>query len=141
MFQRGSPTDSSSKANVNVGSRFGESALMYARGLPAVKLLLRAGASDNDKDITGKTSLYWATQRVDPDAVQALIKAGANVNAKDDKGISALKLAKLEAAQTSHQGQAMPTSLECKGSFICWSNPGHHQRIPKSREAGHFERN
>ncbi len=50
------------KANVNVGSRFGMTALMYARGLPVVKLLLNAGASVNDKDITGKTALYWATQ-------------------------------------------------------------------------------
>jgi ankyrin repeat protein len=41
------------KANVNVGSRFGKTALMYARGLPVLKLLLGAGASVNDKDITG----------------------------------------------------------------------------------------
>jgi len=84
------------KANVNVGSRFGMTALMYARGLPVVKLLLNAGASVNDKDITGKTALYWATQRADREVVRALIEAGASVNAKDDKGMSALHLAKLE---------------------------------------------
>jgi hypothetical protein len=84
------------KANVNVGSRFGMTALMYARGLPVVKLLLNAGASVNDKDITGKTALYWATQRADPEVARALIEAGASVNAKDDKGMSALHLAKLE---------------------------------------------
>jgi hypothetical protein len=84
------------KANVNVGSRSGMTALMYARGLPTVKLLLGAGASVNDKDITGKTALYYAAQQADPDVVQALIKAGANVNAKDDRGISAYQLARLE---------------------------------------------
>jgi ankyrin repeat protein len=84
------------KANVNVGSRLGMTALMYARGLPVVRLLLSAGASVKDKDITGKTALYWATQQADPDVVRVLIEAGACVNAKDDKGMSALQLAKLE---------------------------------------------
>jgi len=84
------------KANVNVGSEFGMTALMYARCLPVVKLLLSAGASVKDKDITGKTALYWATQQADPDVVRVLIEAGASVNAKDDKGMSALQLAKLE---------------------------------------------
>lgn len=84
------------KANVNVGSRFGMTALMYARGLPVVKLLLNAGASVKDKDITGKTALYWAAQQADPEVVRALIEAGADVNAKDDKGMSALQLAKME---------------------------------------------
>jgi hypothetical protein len=84
------------KANVNVGSRFGMTALMYARGVPVVKLLLSAGASVKDKDITGKTALYWATQRADPEVVRVLIEAGASVNAKDDKGMSALQLAKAE---------------------------------------------
>lgn len=85
----------SRKANVNAASEFGMTALMYAQGLPIVKLLLRAGASVKDKDITGKTALYYAVQRADPDVVGALIKAGANINAKDDKGMSALQLAKL----------------------------------------------
>ncbi len=84
------------KANVNVGSMFGMTALMYARGLPVVKLLLSAGASVKDKDITGKPALYWATQQADPEVVRVLIKAGANVNAKDDQGMSALQLAKLD---------------------------------------------
>lgn len=84
------------KANVNVGSRFGMTALMYARGLPVAKLLLSAGASVKDKDITGKTALYWATQRADPEVVQVLLEAGASVNAKDDKGMSAPQLAKAE---------------------------------------------
>jgi hypothetical protein len=84
------------KANINVGSRFGVTALMYARGLPVVKLLLGAGASVKDKDITGKTALYWATQRADPEVVRVLIEAGANVNAKVDMGMSALQLAKAE---------------------------------------------
>ena len=71
---------------------------MYARGLAALKLLIAAGASVNDKNITGETALYYATQRADPDAVRALIEAGADVNAKDDKGMSPLHLAQLELA-------------------------------------------
>jgi uncharacterized protein len=84
------------KANPNIGSRFGMTALMWARGVPAVKLLLTSGAYVNDKEITGKTALYWATQRVDPEVVRVLIEAGASVNAKDDTGMSALQLASVE---------------------------------------------
>jgi hypothetical protein len=83
------------KANVNVGSKFGMTALMYARGVRVVKLLLAAGAAVNDKDISGKTALYYATASNDPDAVKAMIEAGADVNAKDDKERTALGLAKL----------------------------------------------
>lgn len=84
------------KANVNIGSKVGMTALMYAQGTPVTKLLLAAGASVNDKEITGRTALHFATMRADPDAVSALIQAGANVNALDDKGISALHIANLQ---------------------------------------------
>lgn len=83
------------KANINVGDRFGETALMYARYLP-INLLVGAGAFVNDKDITGKTALYYATARADPDVVRVFVKAGANVNVRDDKGMSVLHLAKLQ---------------------------------------------
>ena len=84
------------KANINVGDQSGRTALMYARGIGVVEILLDAGAFVNDKDIKGTTALQWATAVSDADVVQALIKAGANVNARDDKGMSALHLAKLE---------------------------------------------
>jgi ankyrin repeat protein len=86
------------KANVNIGNRFGMTALMYARSFAKVRMLIAAGASVNDKNITGETALYYSTQRADPDAVKALIEAGANVNAKNDKNMSALHLARLELA-------------------------------------------
>jgi Ankyrin repeats (3 copies)/Ankyrin repeat len=89
------------KANVNVGDRFGMTALMYARGTAVVKSLLDAGALVKDKDIRGRTALYFAAQRADPGVVEALIKAGANVNAKDDKGMSPLKIAELNLCCTN----------------------------------------
>jgi ankyrin repeat protein len=82
------------KANVNIGSRYGNTALMEARGLPVVKLLLSAGSVVNDKNINGRTALHWAAWRGDPEVVKVLIEAGANVNAKDDKGETALDLVK-----------------------------------------------
>jgi ankyrin repeat protein len=84
------------KANVNIGSKFGMTALMYASGLPVVKLLLRAGALVNDKNLSGRTALHYATQRADAEVVGALIDAGADVNAKDDNGMTALQIANLE---------------------------------------------
>jgi hypothetical protein len=83
------------KANVNIGSKGGTTALIYARTMPVIKLLLAAGAAINDREIDGKTALYYATQRGDADGVNALLEAGANVNAKDDKGMTALSLARL----------------------------------------------
>ena len=105
------------KANVNAASEFGMTALMYAQGLPVVRLLLRAGASVNEKDVTGKTALYYAVQQADPDVVRALIKAGANVNAQDDKGMSALQLAKRHCTLRTFQIRVfvMPTTAEFKG--------------------------
>ena len=82
------------KANVNVASRFGVTALMYARNLPTVKLLLEAGASVKDKDTYGRTPLRYAVEGADPEVVRALIEAGADVNAKDDKDMSVLQVAK-----------------------------------------------
>jgi len=82
------------KANVNIGSRFGNTALMEARGLSVVKLLLSAGSAVNDKNIDGRTALHWAAWRGDPEVVKVLLDAGANVNAKDDKGLTALDLVK-----------------------------------------------
>lgn len=84
------------KANLNIGNRFGMTALMYARSFAKVRMLIAAGASVNDKNITGETALYYSTQRADPDAVKALIEAGANVNAKNDKNMSPLHLAQIE---------------------------------------------
>jgi ankyrin repeat protein len=84
------------KANVNAASEYGMTALMYAQGLPVVRLLLGAGASVREKDVTGKTALHYGVQRADPGVVRALIRAGANVNAQDNKGMSPLQVAKLE---------------------------------------------
>jgi hypothetical protein len=82
------------KANVNIGSKFGNTALMEARGLSVVKQLLSAGAAVNDKNIKGRTALHWAAWRGDLEVVKALIEAGASVNAKDDQGLTALELVK-----------------------------------------------
>ena len=94
------------KANVNIGNKFGMTALMYARGFAALRMLIAAGASVNDKNLTGETALYYATQRADPDAVRALLEAGANVNAKNDKGVSPLHLAQLELASDKASTQS-----------------------------------
>jgi len=84
------------KANVNAASRFGVTPLMYASGLPEVKLLLEAGASAKDKNLSGRTALHYAAQRgADLEVVRVLIEAGADVNAKDDKGMTALQFATL----------------------------------------------
>lgn len=95
------------KANLNVGSRFGMTALMYARGIPVVKLLLGAGASVKDRDLSGRTALHYATQRADPEVVRALIEAGADVNAKDDKGMTALQLANLQLRSDNFADQGL----------------------------------
>ncbi len=90
------------KANVNIGSRYGTTALMEARSLSVAKLLLSAGAAVNDEDIKGKTALHWAAWRGDSEVVKALIEAGANVNAKDDKKMTALDLAKQQLGYTKN---------------------------------------
>jgi ankyrin repeat protein len=92
------------KTNVNVADRFGMTALMYARGIPAVKLLLVAGPSVKDKDLSGRTALHYATQRADSEVVRVLIEAGAEVNAKDDKGMTSLKLANLQLRSSNFGG-------------------------------------
>ncbi|HEV2397323.1 MAG TPA: ankyrin repeat domain-containing protein [Candidatus Sulfotelmatobacter sp.] len=83
-------------ANVNIGSRFGETALMCARALPVVRMLISAGASVNDENMTGETALYYATQRADPDAVKALLEVGANVTTRNNRGMAPLDRAQLE---------------------------------------------
>jgi ankyrin repeat protein len=102
------------KANVNAASRVGMTALMYANGIPVVKLLLGAGASVKDKDFSGKTALYYATQRADPEVVRALIEAGADVNARDDKGRSALQLANLQLRYDNFSNQALRDAYRVK---------------------------
>lgn len=47
-----------------------------------------------------RRSLYYATQRADPDAVKALIEAEANVNAKNNRDMTPLHLAQLELASS-----------------------------------------
>jgi ankyrin repeat protein len=95
------------KANVNAASRVGMTALMYARGTPVVKLLLGAGASVKTKDFSGKTALYYATQRADPEVVRALIEAGADVNARDNKDRTALQLASLQLRSDNFSSRAL----------------------------------
>jgi hypothetical protein len=102
------------KANVNVASRFGMTALMYARGLPAVKLLLGAGASVKDKDLSGRTALHYATQRADPEVVRVLIEAGADVSAKDDKGMTARQLANLQLRSDNFADQGSRDSYKTR---------------------------
>jgi ankyrin repeat protein len=94
------------KANVNIGNKFGMTALMYARSFAALRMLIAAGASVDDKNLTGETALYYATQRADADAVRALLEAGANVNAKNDKGMSPLHLAQLQLESRNFSTQS-----------------------------------
>jgi ankyrin repeat protein len=102
------------KANVNAASKVGMTALMYANNIPIVKLLLGAGASVKDKDFSGKTALYYATQRADPEVVRTLIEAGADVNARDDKGRSALQLANLQLRYDNFSNQALRYAYRAK---------------------------
>jgi uncharacterized protein len=82
------------KANVNIGDKFGITALMNAQGARTTRLLLAAGAHVNDKDLRGRTALHWAALRGDPEVVKALIEVGVRVNAKDDRGLTALEFVK-----------------------------------------------
>jgi uncharacterized protein len=60
---------------------------------PAVRALLRAGASTAARDAEGRTALVAATYANAVDAARALIEAGADVNAQDKLKNSAYLLA------------------------------------------------
>jgi uncharacterized protein len=77
--------------NVNNDAKLIEAA---SRGdAPAVRALLRAGASIAARDAEGRTALVAATYANAVDAARALIEAGADVNAQDKLKNSAYLLA------------------------------------------------
>ncbi|MBN3927991.1 ankyrin repeat domain-containing protein [Nostoc sp. NMS4] len=52
--------------------------------IPKAKLLLAAGANQNDVGICGKTSLMYATEDNSPEVLQWLIAEGCDIEATDD---------------------------------------------------------
>jgi ankyrin repeat protein/Tfp pilus assembly protein PilF len=64
----------------------GDSALLVAKSIERVKLLLAGGANPNAKGAYGSTPLLAAADRGNSQSVDALLSAGADVNAQDDEG-------------------------------------------------------
>ncbi len=93
-------------ANVNLHNRHdGETALMNAKSVEAVKLLLAHGATVNTRDRLGQTPLMHAAKSFNPDLVRLLIAAKADVTLKDLSGNTALHDAAGQGADDERQKQ------------------------------------
>ena len=70
-------------------------AAQYNPNLEVIKVLVKAGADLNAKDVNGCTPLLLVLENVtwQPEMVRALAEAGADVNAKDNNGYTPLILA------------------------------------------------
>ncbi|KAH8803421.1 ankyrin repeat-containing domain protein [Xylogone sp. PMI_703] len=65
-----------------------------ARGyLYVVKLLVRNGAQVNERDITGRTALHYATKYLHEDIADYLMESGANISLEDNVGSTPIDLA------------------------------------------------
>ena len=77
-------------ADPNLRDGKGRSALVVARFLPVIKLLLEKGANiDAVEPLFKRTALINAAAAGDFSGVKFLVERGANVNLKDDKGRTA----------------------------------------------------
>lgn len=73
------------------------SVLMLATGagrVPAIELLVAAGAEVDARDAEGRTALMYAALMEQSEAAQALLAAGADVNARSTEGQTALGIAR-----------------------------------------------
>ncbi|KAH8883008.1 ankyrin, partial [Thozetella sp. PMI_491] len=75
-----------------------------------VKLLTEAGAKANLRDSDGKTPLFYALKRTDPEMAKLLIAAEADVNSPDWAELTALHFA------AAHGSSAMVELLKAKGA-------------------------
>ena len=93
-------------ANVHITNQDGVPALTVASGLGRTRLvsaLIAVGADVNFGRIIGYcggTALMAAAEGNHPEAMTVLVHAGADMNQEDKRGITALMLAKKEAAKT-----------------------------------------
>jgi Ankyrin repeats (3 copies) len=71
--------------NLNLPGGGGKTPLVLARSAAMTKLLLKAGADANRKDLEGTTPLVSAVRRGDSEATKLLLAAGANPNEPDAK--------------------------------------------------------
>ena len=70
-------------ADVNIGNKFGHTALILAENNIVAKVLIEAGADVNKPCCKGKTALLHFALEGNEEGVRLLIKAGATVNIVD----------------------------------------------------------
>merc|ERR1719483_514239 len=80
-------------ADVHVKDNVGCTALMYATDAGIVDLLLKTGASNESKDVEGRTAMTWAVQEKRHWLFKSLLQRDADVNASTEEKIDALMIA------------------------------------------------
>ena len=83
-------------ADVNMGNKFGHTALILAENNIVAKALIEAGADVNQPCSKGQTALLHFAIEGNEEGVRLLIKAGATVNKFDKSRDTALMLAVLK---------------------------------------------
>ncbi|MDR2072381.1 MAG: hypothetical protein LBP60_02985, partial [Spirochaetaceae bacterium] len=82
-------------ADPNIRNTRGRSALMKARGIPMIRLLLDRGADAAALDMYGRGLVYYAYPR-NTDVFRMLIDAGAGLDHPDNEGYTPLMLAAMD---------------------------------------------
>ena len=111
----------------------GDNALMQAKNLKIIELLLQAGAHVDKRNNYGFTALIRASSLGRASIVKALIDGGADINATNKYGNTAL----ISAAMNGHL-QVVEILLRKGADFSVTNNLGKNA-IAFARERGHIE--